>query len=86
MNLNFQGYLLITHTRLRIFIILKEEFISTFNMYQVRDTSLQKQDTSILHVITYSISLKKHIVSTKSTIGHAIHYYKTFNIIIIRII
>ena len=40
----------------------------TFYRYQVRDTSLPKQDTPILYFITYNISLKKHIGTSMLTI------------------
>ena len=45
---NVQGHMSITHTRLRVFIILIQQVLFTLYMYQVRDTSI-KQETHILY-------------------------------------
>ena len=57
---NVKGHIKIIHTRLKSFMILTQDFIYTFYVYQIRDTSLPKQYIHILH-IRYSISFKKHI-------------------------
>ena len=48
-----QGHMLITHIRTISFSKQSQEFIFTFYMYQVRDTSLTKQDTHTYFTISY---------------------------------